>query len=586
MKKLVVIFLTVSMIFVLASCDIHISFLDDIFNANQDGEQKPEPEPELEFESGLKFELREDGYYVVGLGDCKLGDLVENGELVIPSKCKDTRVVGIADGAFDDVIKYDYKHESSEDGHFTVRLEEGIRSIGKYAFAGCTGLRFVTLPSTLTEIGEQAFSGSPIRSIDIPDNVSSLGEKAFYDCSVLATVELSSSLSYLSASVFENCVSLVSVNNTEKLSKIGNNAFKNCSMLENFELGDNLKTIEDGAFSDCQSLTSVILPNSLTSLGEDAFSSCWGVKELHIGRGINEIPEGAFKYMTSLEKLVIPDNITAIHREAFDGLANLKELTISKSVTYFECCFNNTGNIEKIYYEGTLKDWLNINFDSLGSSPLYYSFSAKLYLDGVLLEGDLVIPDEITVIHNHAFERYQYITSVSFPHDMEYIGREAFYECQGLERVSFAGDVDEIGTQVFYGCRNIATIDLGNKLSKTGDGMFSDCGDIEKLVIPSSVKVIDLQSFSSCNFGELVLSEGIEEIRWGAFAYGSISEVRLPSTIKTINGVAFGYVDEVYYNGTTEQWELIDVSLLWCERYDEYYIHCVDGDVYVPPYSS
>ena len=524
-------------------------------------------------------------YYVVGIGDKKLSDIVENGELIIPSTYRGKSVVGIANGAFDGIFEYDYYDESSNQGYSNIIIEEGIQSIGKRAFADCTGLRSIALPSTLTEIGEEAFRGSAIRSIVIPAGVSTLAEGTFYGCGRLESVELSDSISYISSSAFEKCVNLVSVKNTDKLLGIANNAFNGCKKLETFQFGESLKTIGDRAFSGCSSLAIIILPDSLTSLGKEAFSSCIGVKELHIGRGINEIPERAFNSLRSLEKLVIPDHITAIHRGAFDNLTKLKELTIPKSVTYFEYCFNSTRNIESIYYEGTLEDWLSINFDSVGSSPLYYSSLAKLYLDGVVLEGDLVIPKGITVIPNRAFEGYAYITSISFPHDMKYIGDAAFYGCQGLESVKFEGDVDIFGSQIFYGCVNIASIDFGNKLSKIGFGMFSCCGNIERLVIPSSVKVIDFYCFSSCNIGELILSEGIEEIRGSAFAYGSIPEIHLPSTIKYLGSVVFWRVDKVYYNGTMEQWNEIERHH-WYERYDEYYIHCIDGDIYVPPYYS
>ena len=505
MKKIVAILLTILMLSMLISCDIHIPFLDDIKNSDDANDSK------------LEYELRGDVYYVVGIGDKKLSDIVENGELIIPSTYRGKSVVGIANGAFDGIFEYDYYDESSNQGYFNIIIEEGIQSIGKRAFADCTGLRSIALPSTLTEIGEEAFNG--------------------------------------------------------------------CKKLETFQFGESLKTIGDSAFSGCASLAIIILPDSLTSLGKEAFSSCSGVKELHIGRGINEIPESAFSSLRSLEKLVIPDHITAIHRGAFDNLTKLKEITIPKSVTYFEYCFNSTRNIESIYYEGTLEDWLSINFDTVGSSPFYYSSLAKLYLDGVVLEGDLVIPKGITVIPNRAFERYAHITSISFPHDMKYIGDAAFYGCQGLESVKFEGDVDIFGSQIFYGCVNIASIDFGNKLSKIGSGMFSCCGDIERLVIPSSVKVIYSYCFSSCNIGELILSEGIEEIRGSAFAYGSIPEIHLPSTIKYLGSLVFWQVDEVYYNGTMEQWNEIERDR-WYERYDEYYIHCIDGDIYVPPYYS
>ena len=225
----------------------------------------------------------------------------------------------------------------------------------------------------------------------------------------------------------------------------------------------------------------------------------------------------------------------------------------------------------------------------MGSSPLYYSLRAALYLDGELLEGALVIPEGITVIPARAFENYSYITSVSFPYDMEYIGDAAFYSCQGITEVSFGADVADLGSQIFYRCRNIASVDFGSKLSKIGSGMFSNCTGFARLVIPPSVRIIENYAFASCDIGELILSEGLEKICGSAFQYSTIPEVRLPGTLKSISTGAFSHVGEIYYNGTVEEWQSVEGYSQWNQwnmRYDEFYVHCIDADVYYAPYYS
>ena len=598
MRKAGIALLMALMITMLFSCGKPDSSFDDIpdedpiqdtdndLQQEQDKDQAENQDQEQEREHGFKFELVGDAYYVSGVYEGWISELIVDAELVIPSEYNGKSVVGMADKAFEGVIRFDRYNESTTEGYITVRISEGIRFIGKRAFSACTGLRAISLPSTLTEIGAEAFRGSSLLSLDMTDGVSDIGEKAFYDCRSLESVVLSDSIRQIPVSVFEGCERLTKVENTDKLTDIAENAFFKCKKLEGFEFGDSLLSIGKKAFYGCASLSEVILPDSLTSLGEAAFSSCTGAERLHIGGGISEIPESAFRYMSSLKSVVIPDNITEVSRGAFDNLSNLKELTISKSVTCFNYCFNHTSAIESIYYEGTLEDWLKIFFYSVGSSPLYYSGSAKLYLDGELLEGALVIPEGITEIPAHAFENYSYITSVSFPYDMEYIGDAAFYWCQGITEVSFGGDVADFGTQIFYGCKRIVSVDFGTKLSKIGSGMFSDCIGLDRVVIPSSVRVIENYAFASCDIGELILSEGLEEIRSSAFQYGTIPEVRLPSTVKSIGTAAFSTVGEIYYNGTAEEWQNVEKYTQWNMRYDEYYVHCIDADVYYAPYYS
>jgi hypothetical protein len=222
---------------------------------------------------------------------------------------------------------------------------------------------------------------------------------------------------------------------------------------------------------------------------------------------------------------------------------------------------------------------------NVASSPFYYAPSAKLYLGHVAFEGDVVLPAGITRINDNAFENYRYITSITFPHDMEYIGNGAFRCCEGLTGVTFAGDVAEFGSQTFYGCGNLASVDLGEKLTKTGHAMFEWCGSLEKLVIPSNVKFIEWDSFGYCGLKELILSEGVEHLGAGAFDAMNI-DVHLPKSIKVLEFSAFATSGRITYAGTVEEWAEVLAEHLWNEYYSEFIVSCTNGDVTVPhPYS-
>ena len=71
----------------------------------------------------------------------------------------------------------------------SVTVEEGVTSIGDYAFYDCTGLNSVTIPNSVTSIGEDAFYGcTGLTSIEIPNSVTSIGEDAFHGCTGLASI--------------------------------------------------------------------------------------------------------------------------------------------------------------------------------------------------------------------------------------------------------------------------------------------------------------------------------------------------------------------------------------------------------------
>lgn len=64
-----------------------------------------------------------------------------------------------------------------------VVIEDGVTSIGEYAFWHCSNLTSITIPDGVTSIGRSAFNAcSSLTSITIPDSVTSIGELAFYDC--------------------------------------------------------------------------------------------------------------------------------------------------------------------------------------------------------------------------------------------------------------------------------------------------------------------------------------------------------------------------------------------------------------------
>ena len=119
-------------------------------------------------------------------------------------------------------------------------------------FTYCRGLRSITIPNSVTSIGEDAFLGcSGLTSITIPNSVTSIGEGAFEDCSGLTNINIPNSVT-----------------------SIGEDAFKNCSGLTKINIPNSVTSIGMNAFLGCSGLTSIIIPNSVTSIGADAFKDC------------------------------------------------------------------------------------------------------------------------------------------------------------------------------------------------------------------------------------------------------------------------------------------------------------------------
>ena len=156
----------------------------------------------------------------------------------------------------------------------TVIVEEGITSIGDYAFYSLNKLNDVSLPDTVTSIGNYAFFSVSLKQITIPDSVTSIGERAFSYCKSLTSITIPDSVTNIGDNAFSWCESLTSITIPDGVTRIENYAFWDCSSLTSITIPDGVTSIELGAFRHCSSLTSIMIPDSVTSIGAEVFTNC------------------------------------------------------------------------------------------------------------------------------------------------------------------------------------------------------------------------------------------------------------------------------------------------------------------------
>ena len=119
-----------------------------------------------------------------------------------------------------------------------------------------------------------------IQSLRIADGVTSIGEYAFWYCRSLTKIHLPDSLTSIEWNAFSGCSSLKEIRLPDKLTNIGGYAFQDCSSLTEVYLPDSLTSIKWHAFYGCSSLTEIHIPKSVTELGTEVFAGCTGLRKV------------------------------------------------------------------------------------------------------------------------------------------------------------------------------------------------------------------------------------------------------------------------------------------------------------------
>ena len=215
----------------------------------------------------------------------------------------------------------------------SVTIEEGVTSIGNWAFAYCYGLTSIEIPSSVTSIGQSALHNcSGLTSIEIPSSVTSIGYSAFGSCHGLTSIEIPSSVTSIGQSAFHNCSGLTSIVVDE-----GNSVYDsrgNCNAIietasntlitgcVNTIIPEGVTSIGYEAFAYC-SLTSIEIPSSVTSIGNDAFWECDGLTSIEIPSSVTSIGNSAFSHcdgLTSIVSHIAAEDLFAPGDNAFGGI--------------------------------------------------------------------------------------------------------------------------------------------------------------------------------------------------------------------------------------------------------------------------
>ena len=510
------------------------------------------------------------------------------GDFVIPSS-----VTSIGDSAF-----------SGCTGLTSITIPTTVTSIGKYSFRGCYGLTSITIPSSVTSVGDSAFSGcTGLTSITIPSSVTSIGSDAFYNCSGLTSITIPSSVTSIGSGAFYNCTGLTSITIPTTVTSVGKYSFRGCYGLTSITIPSSVTSVGSGAFGGCSSLENMTIPfvgatkdgTSNTLFGyifganfssDNADRVPSSLKAVEITDSVTSIGDYAFYGCSSLTSVTIPSSVTIIGSSAFSGCTGLTSITLPSSVTIIgSSAFSGCTGLTAIYYTGDIAGWCGIA--GLNNLMMGYGSSNKpLYINGTKVEGDFVIPSNVTSIGSSAFYTCTGLTSITIPSSVTSIGSSAFRNCTGLTSITIPSSVKGIGSYAFYGCSGLTSVTFaeGSQLPSIGNSAFSGCTSLTSITIPSSVTTIGSSSFSRCG-GLSSITIGNHVIRIEDHAFSDCSEltsITIPSSVTSIYTGAFldcANLTLIIFQGTKAEWKAITKQADWDANTGNYTIRCTDGNI-------
>lgn len=420
---------------------------------------------------------------------------------------------------------------------------------------------------TVTAIGGYAFQTyKAITGISIPDSVTAVGDWAFWDCDGLKTVcfENNSKVSSIGNYTFAGCDSLTDITIPAEVTAIGNWAFWACDRLENvsFEEGCKAGSIGNGAFEECTSLKSITLPKSITHMGNSSFEKCSSLVSVIFEEGsmLEIISESAFWECRSLKSMHIPNCVTTVHDYAFSGCTVLEKVTIGSAVTDIGTgVFGDCPALAEISVaEG------NTAYVSDGGVLMNKDKTEIIRYPAAKSGNSYIVPDTATEIRSEAFEDSINLEEIRLPGGITGIGSYAFRNCSSLKSITIPAGVTYILDNTFKNCRSLTsvTFEAGSKVETIGENAFRKCSSLAGIKIPAGVTLIDESAFEDCSgLVSVSFEEGslLNEIEEDAFdSCSSLESFEIPTGVMRIDSDAFDSNTPglcFIYAGTGDEWK-------------------------------
>lgn len=411
-------------------------------------------------------------------------------------------------------VLYVYNGEMPADTSITVK--DGTTAIANGAFDGKSNLVAVTLPDTLTTIGNRAFAGTSLTTLTIPASVESIGSEAFTDVETLTSVTFNEGLKTIGANAFDGCSLLNTIALPNSLTSLGNNAFqyagRDAAAADGtLTIGTGLTEIPQSAFMGMSKTGGALtIPAGITKIGASAFYGMM-ISSVTIPEGVTEIGASAFASTKGLASVELPSTVTALGSRVFEGSSistaeldgtftaipsyafslceNLNSITWQDGVTDIgDYAFQNANKLKEIDLTGIVNIG-NYAFNPDSSKPSNGVYKAT-FSEGLKTIGNFAFADS-PLMGNQG--------TVTLPSTVTAIGQQAFKGCKNITRINIPGGVEVISSGAFRECSALVEVTIGEGVKTISSAAFMLCSNLDSITIPASVTSIADSALSSCD---------------------------------------------------------------------------------------